>query len=85
MSISPATRKTPLAVTVLLAMIGLALVAVSIIYFTTTSGQLPAFIPGRLAHNTHHHVKRAILALVLGVVVLIAAWFSGGRKAMSRA
>jgi len=32
-----------------------------------TSGQLPAFIPGRLAHNTHHPVKRAILALVLGV------------------
>lgn len=85
MPIAPATRRTPLAVTVLLAVIGLALIAVSIIYFTTTSGQLPAFIPGRLAHNTHHHIKRAVLALVLGVVVLIGAWLSTGRKAMSRA
>lgn len=70
--------------TVLLAVIGLALIAVAIIYFTTTSGQLPSFIPGRLAHNTHHHTKRAILALVLGVIVLIGAWISTGRKAMSR-
>ena len=68
--------------TVLLAVIGLALIAVAIIYFTTTSGQLPSFIPGRLAHNTHHHTKRAIL--VLGVIVLIGAWLSAGRKAMSR-
>jgi multisubunit Na+/H+ antiporter MnhB subunit len=71
-------------VTVILAIVGLALIAVSIIYFTTASGQLPSFVPGRLAHNTHHHIKRAVLALVLGVLVLIGAWFSAGRKARSR-
>ena len=70
--------------TVLLAIVGIALIAVSIIYFTTASGQLPSFIPGRLAHNTHHHTKRAILALVLGVLVLIGAWISAGRRTTSR-
>jgi hypothetical protein len=84
MPISTSTRRTPLAVTVVLVVVGLALIAVSIVYFTTASGQLPSFIPGRLAHNTHHHIKRAIVALALGVVVLIGAWISTGRKATSR-
>lgn len=82
--ISTSTRRTPIAVTVVLAIVGLALIAVSIIDFTTASGQLPSLIPGRLAHNTHHHTKRAILALVLGVLVLIGARISAGRKATSR-
>jgi hypothetical protein len=84
MPVSTSTRRTPVAVTVVLAVAGLALIAVSIIYFTTTSGQLPSFIPGRLAHNAHHHIKRAVVALALGVVVLIGAWISTGRKATSR-
>ena len=83
MPVSTSTRRTPLAVTVVLVVLGVALIAVSIIYFTTASGQLPSFIPGRLAHNTHHHTKRAILALVLGLAALIGAWISTGRRAAS--
>lgn len=80
MSSSIHARRTSLAVAAVLAVIGLALIAVGIIYFTVRAGQLPTFFPGRAAGHTYHHTKRGIAALGLGVLVLIVAGLSAARK-----
>jgi hypothetical protein len=41
---------------------------------------LPSFFPGHAAHNTKIHLKHGIAALAVGVITLIGAWFTTGRK-----
>lgn len=77
------SRRASLAVTALLTLIALALIAVGIIYFTVRAGQLPSFMPGRAPGHTYHHTKRGIAALGLGVVVLIIAGLSAARTSRS--
>jgi multisubunit Na+/H+ antiporter MnhB subunit len=60
-------------VTSLLVLIGLALVAVGIVYFTVKAGSLPSFFPGHIAHSSAHRNKHALVAVIAGVVVLVLA------------
>lgn len=64
-------------VTVILVVIGLALIAVGIVYFTVKAGSLPSFFPGHIAGSTAHRTKHGIAALVLGVVVLAFSAVAG--------
>jgi H+/Cl- antiporter ClcA len=77
---SSPTRNAPVAVTVLLAILGLALIAIAAFYFTHTADQLPSFFPGHQAGSSHHHTKHGVAALVLGLAAWVAAWMSAGKK-----
>jgi hypothetical protein len=76
---SPA-RNAPNWVTAVLAVLGLLLIVVAVIYFAEPADKLPAFFPGHAAHVTRAHVKHGVAALVVGLVALAGAWFSSGRK-----
>lgn len=73
------TRNYPAWLTALLALIGLLLIVVAIVYFADTAGHLPSFFPGHQAGSTHHHTKHGIAALVVGLVAIAGAWMSSGR------
>ena len=62
----------------LAALVGLALVAVAIVYWVEPARSLPSLFPGHEAGSTHHHVKHGIAAMVLGIGALLFAWFQTG-------
>lgn len=82
-SSSPTKRNAPVWATALLALIGLALIVVGVIYFTKTAGNLPSFFPGHQVGSIHHHTKHGVAALVAGLVALAGAWLSSGTKKSS--
>jgi amino acid permease len=69
----------------ILAIIGILLIILAVIYMVTAAGSLPSFIPGHIAGSTGHHPLRAGVALIVGLVLLGGAWWLGfgGRKARS--
>ncbi|HEX9359491.1 MAG TPA: hypothetical protein VF933_37470 [Streptosporangiaceae bacterium] len=69
----------------ILAIIGILLIILAVIYMTTAAGSLPSFIPGHLNGSTGHHPLRVGVALVVGLVLLGGAWWLGfgGKKARS--
>jgi hypothetical protein len=73
-------RNAPLVVTALLALLGVALIIIAIVYFTKTSDHLPSFFPGYDTKHAYHHTKHGIAALLVGVLALIGAWITAGRK-----
>jgi hypothetical protein len=73
-------RNAPRVVTALLALVGVVLIIIAIVYFTKTSNHLPTFFPGHDAKHAYHHTKHGIAALVIGVLALIGAWMTAGRK-----
>ena len=83
---SSSVRNTPVIVPVLLGVLGVVLIVIAIFYFTKTAADLPSFFPGHEPTKTgihHHHTKHGILALVLGILALIGAWMTAGRKSTS--
>jgi hypothetical protein len=76
----PGTRNTPVALTAVLAVAGVVLVCIAIVYFAEPAGSLPAFFPGHSAGSTHHHTTHGLAALIVGVVALAGAWMSAGHK-----
>ena len=58
--------------------LGLALLAVAVVYWVDSASALPSFFPGHAAGSAHHHVKHGIAALLLGIGCLIFAWFQTG-------
>ncbi len=67
----------------ILAIIGILLIILALIYLTTAAGSLPSFIPGHVNGSTGHHPLRIGVALVVGLVLLGGAWWLGfgGKKA----
>ena len=55
---------------------GIALIALSVQYFTTPANALPHWVPGFDASLTKIHTKHAIAALLLGLASLAYAWFA---------
>jgi amino acid permease len=66
----------------ILAIVGILLVILALIYMTTAAGSLPSFIPGHVNGSTGHHPLRIGIALVVGLVLLGGAWWLGfgGKK-----
>jgi hypothetical protein len=64
--------------------IGIALVALGIYYWVEPAGSLASFVPGHEAGSGHHHVKHGIAAFLLGVALLVFAWFQTGARARAR-
>jgi hypothetical protein len=63
-------------VTVLLVVLGVALVALAVFYFVTPAGSLPSFLPGHQAGSSHHHTKHGLAVATLAVAAWIGAWFT---------
>ncbi len=61
-------------------LLGVALIAVAVVYFITPADHLPAFFPGHAAGVAHVHMKHGILAAAVGVVLLLIGWFMGRRR-----
>ena len=59
--------------------LGLALIAVDVMYFMMPADQLPGFFPGHEAGVTRMHYKHGIVSAVVGVVLLAAGWVMGRR------
>src|SRR5205807_1733643 len=55
-----------------LAIVGLVLLAVGIVYFTVAAGKLPSFL-GRVQHATLHRTKRGLAGVIAGVLCLAGA------------
>jgi len=66
----------------ILVLIGLALIAVGIVYFMVKAGSLPSFFPGHVTGSTAHRNKHGLVAVVVGAVVLLLAVVSAsmGRR-----
>lgn len=76
-------RLLPSYVTALLAIVGIALLVVAVVYFAEPAGSLPSFFPGHLAGSTHHHTTHGLAALIVGLIGVAGAWMSSGRKKVS--
>ncbi len=63
--------------------LGIALVAVAIVYWAEPAKSLPSFFPGHEAGSNHHHVKHGIAALLVGLACFAFAWFNTGPKKRS--
>ena len=60
--------------------VGIALIVIAIVYFAEPAGSLPSFFPGHQSGSGHHHVKHGIASLLVGLAVLVFAWFRTGPK-----
>ncbi len=65
------------------AVIGCALIGLAIYYWVEPARSLPTWLPGHQAGSGHHHVKHGIAAFLLGVALLVFAWFQTGTKRQS--
>lgn len=63
---------------------GIALIVIAIVYWVEPAKSLPSFFPGHEAGSTHHHVKHGIAAFLVGVALLVFAWFQTGKKTEGR-
>jgi hypothetical protein len=79
-STSSTTRTTPIWVSVILAVVGVALIVVAVLYFVEPAHSLPGFFPGHTAHGTRPRTKHGIAAAVVAVIALAGAWLTSGRK-----
>jgi hypothetical protein len=63
--------------------VGIALLALAVLYFVDSASALPSFIPGHQAGSAHHHVKHGIAAALLGLGALAFAWFQTGESSVT--
>jgi hypothetical protein len=68
------------ALTALAVVVGLALIALAVVYWAEPAGSLPSWIPGHKAGSAHHHVKHGIASFLVGLACLVYAWFQTGKQ-----
>jgi Na+/H+ antiporter NhaD/arsenite permease-like protein len=66
------------------AILGVLMIVVAIIYFAQPQHSLPSFFPGHSSATdpeaNHHHSKHGIAALVVALACFAFAWFQTGPK-----
>jgi amino acid permease len=60
--------------------IGIVLLYVTYIYWTTPANLLPHSLPGFEAGNMKVHFKHGLASLILALALFVYAWFSTGKK-----
>ena len=60
-------------------LLGVILIAVSIVYFTVPADSLPGFFPGHEAGVARMHTKHGMAAAAAGIVLLAVGWWMGRR------
>jgi len=68
-------RRTLAALAIVL---GVALIAIAIVYWVEPAKSLPSFFPGHQAGSTHHHTKHGIASFLVGLACFAFAWFNTG-------
>lgn len=61
-------------------LVGIALIAIAIVYWAEPAKSLPSFFPGHQAGSGHHHTKHGIASFLVGLACLAFAWFNTGPK-----
>jgi hypothetical protein len=61
--------------------LGLALLAVAIVYWLVPAGSLPGFVPGFEAGSDRVHMKHGLAAAGAAVVMFVIAWYAGRARA----
>ena len=74
------TKLIPPYVSALLAVVGVALLVVGVVYFVEPASSLPSFFPGHLAGSSHHHTTHGIAAVIVGLVAFAGAWMGAAKK-----
>jgi ammonia channel protein AmtB len=59
---------------------GLVLIALAVVYWAEPAHALPSFFPGHEAGSNHHHIKHGIASFLVGLALLVFAWFQTGKK-----
>jgi hypothetical protein len=59
--------------------LGLALIAIAVMYFLMPADALPGFFPGHEAGVTRMHYKHGMVSGAAGVALLALGWFMGRR------
>jgi uncharacterized RDD family membrane protein YckC len=67
-------------VVILAALVGLALVALAFVYWAEPAKSLPSWLPGHEAGSNHHHLKHGLASLLVGLALLVFAWFQSGPR-----
>ena len=65
--------------------VGIALIAIAVVYWAEPAKSLPSFFPGHQAGSGHHHTKHGIASFLVGLACLVFAWFNTGGERPSRA
>ena len=73
-------RNSPVYMTALLAVIGVALLVVAVVYFAEPAGSLPSFFPGHKARSSHHHTTHGLAAMIVALIAIVGSWMSAGKK-----
>jgi hypothetical protein len=66
--------------TVLAIVLGLVFIGLAFVYWLTPANALPTFLPGYDAAMTSPHIKHGIASLVVGLALLVYAWFASAKK-----
>jgi uncharacterized protein YggT (Ycf19 family) len=62
-------------VIIIAAIAGIVLIALGIYYWVEPAHALVSWLPGHEAGSNHHHIKHGIASFLLGVALLVFAWF----------
>ena len=65
---------------ILATVLGIALIALAIYYWAEPAKSLASWVPGHESGSSHHHVKHGIASFLVGVALLIFAWFQSAPK-----
>jgi|SRR5450631_1250367 len=72
-------RWLPKTLMVVLVAVGLAFLAIGIIYVAYEAGGLPPMFPGRNSGSTDHHVKHGVISFAIAGTIWITAWVAWWR------
>jgi len=67
-------------VVIVAAVLGIALIVLALVYWIEPASSLPSWLPGHEAGSSHHHIKHGIAALLLGLALIVFAWFQSGPR-----
>ena len=67
------------------AIVGVLLIVLAAVYWIEPAKSLPSFLPGHAAGSAHHHIKHGLAAFLVGLALLVYAWFQSGDKARAPA
>jgi hypothetical protein len=61
--------------------LGLAFLALAIVYWVVPAGSLPSYVPGFEAGGTRIHLKHGIAAVVVALALFGFGWYAGRSRA----
>jgi uncharacterized RDD family membrane protein YckC len=67
-------------VVVVATLVGLVLIALAVYYWAEPAKSLPSWLPGHEAGSSHHHFKHGLASLLVGLALLVFAWFQSGPR-----